>query len=89
MVTQAIGTALNVTGTISGILSALDAITKARKDCDSLAKRGLQVQARRLGKELDRQEAKLKRSLSREIQRRIKARSKARRQSRSASGTFV
>lgn len=88
MVTQAITTAIKVTSTISSILAALDAIRKARKDCDSLAKQGLAVQARKLGAELDRQEAKLKRSLSREISRRIKARSRSRRQSRSSTGRF-
>ena len=89
MVTQAIGTALKVAGTVSSVVSALDQIAKARKDCDALAKRGLVVQARKLGAELDRQEAKLKRSLGREITRRVKARSKARSQTRTGGGRFV
>jgi len=89
MVTQAITTALRTAGTVTSVLNALDQIGKARKDCDKLAKQGLVVQARKLGAELDRQEAKLKRSLAREITRRVKARSKARSQSRGGSGRFL
>lgn len=89
MVTAAIGTAVRVAGTISGILSALDQIEKARKDCDRLHKTpGMQTVAQRLHKELDRQEAKLRKSLAREISRRVKARAKARQQSRSSTGAF-
>lgn len=89
MVTQAIGGALRVAGTITSVLAALREIEKARKDCESLAKAGLRVQADRLGRELDRRERALKASLSREITRRNKARSRARRQSRTSNGRFI
>lgn len=88
MVTQAISTAVKVTGTIASIVSALNAIDEARKDCRKLEKMGLRVEAAKLDKELDRQAAKLKKSLSRQIAARLKARRKARTQGRSGSGQF-
>lgn len=89
MVTQAIGAAIGIASTISGVLAALDRIKAARKDCDKLAKAGLEQQARALGRELDKQEARLKRSLARAIARKIRQRRKARQSGRDSSGRFT
>lgn len=89
MVTQAIGTALRVAGTITSVVQALKEIEAARKQCNELEKRGLVAQARALGKELDRQERKLRASLIKAQRSRERARRKARQQTRGNAGRFI